>query len=279
MQNAYSRQAGIEIERQLGGGSTVSLGCQYTRGNDLIISVNQNVPSCVAAGANNGCRPNPAYASNMEYLPLASSSYHGLSVSFRQRPARWGSYRITYTLSKAMDDVGEFFFSSPIDPFDISQDWGRSDDDQRHRFVLNGSISSPGEPAHTLWERVSHGFQLSGLLQYYSALPLNVTAGLTTIQGTTARPVVNGAFVARNSGAGPDFFSVNARVSRSFKAAGRLRVDAMAEVFNLTNHTNVVALNGNFGPGAYPLDPSTAFGQATAVGDPRSAQMAIRLTF
>ena len=34
-----------------------------------------------------------------------------------------------------MNNVGEFFFSSPIDPFDLSKDWGRSDNDQRHRLV------------------------------------------------------------------------------------------------------------------------------------------------
>ena len=48
-------------------GSTVSVGYQYVRGRDLMMSINQNVPSCVAAGTNNGCRPNPAYANNSRY--------------------------------------------------------------------------------------------------------------------------------------------------------------------------------------------------------------------
>ena len=127
-------------------------------------------------------------------------------MSFVQRPTRWGYYRVTYTLSKAMDNVGEFFFSSPIDPFDLSKDWGRSDDDQRHRLVLNGAINSSME-ARTAWERLSHGFQVSSMLQYYSALPFNITSGVTTIQGTAGRPIVNGAFIERNAGIGPDFFS------------------------------------------------------------------------
>ncbi len=50
LQNAYSRQASVEIEQQLGLGSTVSIGYQYTRGLNLIISINQNVPTCVAVG-------------------------------------------------------------------------------------------------------------------------------------------------------------------------------------------------------------------------------------
>jgi outer membrane receptor protein involved in Fe transport len=64
IQNAYSRQANLEIERQLGRSGAVTFGYEYTGGQGLIISINQNVPSCVASGTNNGCRPNPAYANN-----------------------------------------------------------------------------------------------------------------------------------------------------------------------------------------------------------------------
>lgn len=279
MQNAYSRQGSMEVERQLSEHSTVSIGYQYMRGVNLIISVNQNVPSCVAAGTNNGCRPNPNYANNSQYSPSASSTYHGMHLSLLQRPTRWGYYRVSYTLSKAMANVGEFFFSSPIDPFDLSKDRGRSDDDQRHRLVLNGAINSSMEAARTAWERVSHGFQLSSLLQYYSALPLNITSGVTTVQGTAGRPVANGAFIGRNAGVGPDFFSWSARLSRSFKMGERVRVEGLVEVFNLTNRRNVVTLNGNFGPGAYPVNPSSTFGQVTGVGDSRAAQLAVRVKF
>ena len=48
-----------------------------------------------------------------------------------------------------MNNVGEFFFSSPIDPFDLSKDWGRSDDDQRHRLVINGAVNTSMAPAPT----------------------------------------------------------------------------------------------------------------------------------
>ncbi len=51
-------------------------------GVNLIMSINQNVPSCVAAGTNNGCRPNPDYANNSQYSSAAESNYHGLHVSF-----------------------------------------------------------------------------------------------------------------------------------------------------------------------------------------------------
>jgi Carboxypeptidase regulatory-like domain/TonB dependent receptor len=266
MQNAYSRQASVEVEHQVGERSTVSAGYQYTGGRHLIISVNQNVPSCVAAGTNNGCRPNPTYANNSQYSPAATSSYHGLHLSFVQRPTRWGQYRVSYTYSKAMANVGEFFFSSPIDPFDLSKDWGRSDDDQRHRLVVNGTATV-------------YGFQISGLVQSYSALPFNITSGVTTLQATAGRPIVNGAFIPRNAGIGPDFFSTSLRLSRTFNLSGRVRLEGLVEGFNLTNRTNVVTINGNFGAGAYPTNPSSSFGQVLAVGEPRSAQFGLRLRF
>jgi Carboxypeptidase regulatory-like domain/TonB dependent receptor len=278
MQNGQSRQAGFEIEQQVGERATVSVGYQHLTGRNLIISINQNVPACVANGNNNGCRPNPAYGNNSQYSPAARSTYNGLTLSFVQRPAGWSSYRVSYTLSKSMDDVGQFFFSSPIDPFDPMKDWGRSDDDQRHRLVINGAVNSPMGTARTLTERLTHGFQLSALLRYYSALPLNITSGLTTVQGTAGRPIVN-EFIERNSGTGPDFFSLDLRASRTFRITPRLAFEAFVEAFNLTNHINVVTVNGNFGPGAYPANPSPTFGQITAVGEPRSLQLAVRARF
>jgi len=279
MQNAYSEQGSLEIERQLGPNNTISVGYQHVRGLHLITSVNRNVPACVASGNNNGCRPNPDYGNNSQYSPLADSHYDGLHLSFLQRPARWGQYRISYTYSKALDNVGEFFFSSPIDNFNIWQDYGRSDDDQRHRLVFDGTVHTATGDAQTLWQRISHGFQLGTMLQYYSALPFNITSGATTVQGTAARPALNGVFISRNAGHGFDFFNVNTRLSRTFRTIEHLRVEASVEAFNLFNHVNGVALNGAFGGGAYPLSPSATFKQTTAVADPRTLQFGLRLSF
>ena len=279
MQEARSRQAGVEIERQLGSRNTVSVGYQYLRGQDLIIAINQNVPSCVASGTNNGCRPNPNYANNSQYSSEADSTYHALQLSFVQRPMSWGYYRVSYTLSKAMNNVGEFFFSQPIDPFDLSKDWGRSDDDQRHRLVINGAVNSPMGPAQTTWERLSHGFQLSAMLQAYSALPFNIVSGVTTVQGTTGRPIVNGQYIPRNAGELSPFFTWSLRVSRDFRVGPRASIQALVEAFNITNYTNVVTVNNTFGTGAYPINPSPKFGEVTAVGDPRSFQLGVRVRF
>jgi hypothetical protein len=279
LQNAHSRQASAEIEQQLGDRTTLSVGYQYLTGRALLMSINQNVPTCFPAGTNNGCRPNADYANNSQYSSAGESNYHGLHLSFVQRPGRWGQYRVSYTLSRSKNNVGEFFFSSPIDPLDLSKDWGRSDDDQRHRLVVSATVRSSMEPATTAWERISHGFQVSGMLQAYSALPFNITSGVTTIQGTPGRPIVDGAFIERNAGVGSDYFSFGLRVSRAFRLAGRVELEGVAEGFNLTNHQNVLTRNTNFGPGAYPTNPSPTFGQITAVGEPRTFQFGLRARF
>lgn len=66
------------------------------------------------------------------------------------------------------------------------------------------------------------------------------------------------------------------RVSRTFRIGDRLQLEGLLEGFNLTNHENVVTLNGNFGAATYPTSPSSTFGQITAIGDPRSLQFGIR---
>jgi hypothetical protein len=279
LQTAYSEQGNFEIEQQLGAHSALSVGYQHVRGLHLIVSMNQNVPTCAAAGTNNGCRPNPAYGNNSQYSSLADSHYDGLHVSFIQRPVAWGSYRVSYTYSKALDNVGEFFFSSPVNQYNIWQDYGRSDDDQRSRFVFEGTIHPPAGGANNAWRRIAHGFELTTMLQCYSPLPFNITTGANTVQGTAARPTVNGVFINRNAGSGFDFLSLGARLSRSFRISERLRMEALAEGFNLTNHLNGVTLNGVFGAGAYPVNPAPSYKQITAVNDARSLQFAIRFRF
>jgi hypothetical protein len=279
LQNAYSRQAGVEIEHQIGERTTIAAGYEYLTGSHLLMSINQNVPACVATGANNGCRPVSAYANNSQYSSAGDSDYDGLHVSLTQRTQGWGHYRLSYTFSTAMNNVGEFFFSSPIDPTDLSKDWARSDNDQRHKLVVNGAVQTSSTPADSVWEYLTHGFQLSGMVQFYSAPPFNITSGVTTIQGTAGRPIVDGEFIPRNSGEGTAFFSLGARLSRWFPITDRLRLELLAEGFNLTNRANVVTRNTNFGPGAYPTNPSPTFGQVTAVGEPRSFQFGARVRF
>ena len=114
------------------------------------------------------------------------------------------------------------------------------------------------------------------MLQAYSALPFNITSGVTTVQGTRGPADRRTARSSRATPAiGSDFFSLSVRVSRTFRA-GRPRASSRrwSKAFNLTNRQNDVTRNTNFGAGAYPTNPSPAFGQIT--GRRRAAVVPVR---
>ena len=307
LRNAYSEQVSLEVDQQIGSLSNLAISYQHVRGAHLLISVNQNTPTCYASQPATGpqypvidpinlCRPNSNYANNKQYSSTADSFYDGLSISYQQRPARWGNYRISYTWSKAIDNVSEFFFSSPLNNNDLSMDRSRSDDDQRHRVVFDATVHTSMHRATSLRNKLSNGFMLSGILQYYTSLPFNVVTGGNSIQTTSQRPcapgfvltpnasntcanVLPGTVIGRNAGTGFDSFTVNARLSRTIPLGDRFKLQGIAEAFNMLNHRNDQIPNGTFGTGIYPIAPLPAFGLPTAVGDPRQIQLAARLTF
>jgi hypothetical protein len=286
IQNAYSEQMSLGVEQQMFGKGSLGISYQHARGLHLLSSYNTNINL-------NGTRPDTTRGNIKPYDSRFDSYYDGLAVSFVERPVSWGSARISYTWSKAINNVGEFFFSSPINNFDFTVDRGRSDDDQRHRLVFDGSINSPTTRANGLAAYITHGWRLGGILQYYSRLPFNITTGANTLQQTTARPCIvaffgttacssgmKGAVIGRNTGIGFDSFNLNARLSRSFSITERIKVEGIAEAFNALNHRNDAVPNNTFGTGRFDQAPTNhSFGQATAVTDPRTVQLAARISF
>lgn len=286
IQNAYSEQASLGIEQQLLGKASLGVSYQHARGLHLLSSYNSNINL-------DGTRPDATRGNIRPYDSRFDSHYDGLAVSFVERPVSWGSARISYTWSKAINDVGEFIFSAPINNFDLTVDRGRSDDDQRHRVAFDASVSSPTTHASGLAAPVTYGWRFGGILQYYSRLPFNITTGANTLQQTAARPcivaffgttacssAIKGAVIGRNTGIGFDSFSLSTRLSRTFKITERYKLEGIAEAFNALNHRNDAIPNGTFGTGRFDLAPTNAaFGQATAVNDARSVQLAARISF
>lgn len=290
IENAYAQQASLEVEQQLSSRSSIGISYQHLRGLHLLTSVNNNINV-------DGTRPNPAFGNSRAYDSKADSYYDGLAVSVVERPTNWSSARLSYTWSKAMDDMGEFFFSSPVNNFFVGEDRSRSDDDQRHRVAFDASLNSSMSRTNSFAGHLTHGWRVGGILQYYSRLPFNVVTGTTTKQGSTQRPcapaysltanggnnpctqALPGSLIGRNTGSGFDFFSLNARLSRTFALSERIKLEGIAEAFNALNHRNDMIPNGTFGSGAFPSMPNSTFGQATAVGDPRGVQLAARFSF
>jgi hypothetical protein len=272
---SYSEQANFQVERELPGNAVVSVGYLYLRAYHVILSRNVNVPTVPAsAGIPNLGRPDPNWGNISRFESSGRSNYDGMVVSFNQRAARWANLRVSYTLSKTIDDAGNFFFSSVQNNFDIRDDRGLSDNDQRHRLVVSGSLEAPQQGKASGFQRVLQGFQLGYIFTYGSPLPFNVLLGndLNFDTNNNDRPVG----VGRNTGRGFDYASFDLRLSRRFRLTERVDLQLLAEGFNILNRANYGVPNNTRGTGATPLP---AFGQPTSAFDPRQFQFGLKVNF
>src|SRR5207244_2712716 len=103
-----------EVEMETTRGASISAGYLYMRGTHIIMQRNLNVPSLSAAQdpVNLG-RPNSSFGNITQYSGQGDSYYHGMTISMQHRGSKWIAGRVSYTFSKAIDNTGNFFFSSP----------------------------------------------------------------------------------------------------------------------------------------------------------------------
>ena len=139
--------------------------------------------------------------------------------------------------------------------------------------------------AHQPWVSDQH----DGALLLVAAF--NIVSDVNSLQTTAGRPFADGSIstpnfdvrqvhlIPRNAGKGSDFFTVSLRVSRGFRLSGGSRIEGLIEAFNLTDRVNPITRNPTFGPGSYPSNPVSSFNTVTAVGDPRTIQLGVRVTF
>ena len=274
IENAYTQQASLQIERELSANTSLSVGYMSTRGLHIILSRNLNVPTLSAAdagrlGAPNLGRPNPNFGNISRYESSGDSYYNGMTVSLNRRFRKWAGLRLAYTLSKAIDNTGTAFFFTPQDNFNLRDDRGLSDNDQRHVLAVSGTLAAPETGHGGPWRRVIAGFQVSPIFRYGSALPFNIVTGNDRNNDSNAndRP----AGVGRNTGKGFDFASFDLRLSRHIKFTERYGLEVIAEAFNMFNRANFQL------PIATSSNPR--FGQPTAAADPRQIQFGLRLSF
>ena len=251
---SYSEQANVQVERELPANAVVSVGYLHLRTLHIIASRNVNVPTVPAsAGILNLGRPDPNWANIGRYESAGDSYYNGLVVSFNKRAARWANVRVSYTLSKTTDDAGNFFFSTPQDNFNLRDDMGRSDNDQRHWLVVSGSLQAPEKGKEEGLRHALHGFQLSYIYTYASRLPFNVLLGSDRNFDTNNndRPVG----VGRNTGRGFDFASFDLRLSRRFRITERFGLEVLAEGFNQRRARSGWVPTRRWRSGPYPRLP------------------------
>ena len=229
--------------------------------------------------------PDPTVGSIAAFVTEGRSWYSGLDLGWRWRGAdSW--YSVSYTLSKALDlgpDPLKGGISLPPNSDDIPGEKGRTDADRRHRFVLSGISRLP-------WL----GMKASGVVQWSSGAPFNVTTGRDeNLDGITSdRP----PGVGRNTGADtplgpvnalrtasglpvirslvePAFFQTDLKIWKPFSFKGDKSTGEMfLQVFNLLDRFNGGPVEGRV--------TSRAFGRPIGlVGPPRTLEVGMKFGF
>jgi hypothetical protein len=302
-----SQQASLGIEREIGGGLTVSANYIWVHTTHLPVAIDTNLlpgapidtgstglpsnglsfqdwgaPACVATPALCFADPTQTILQNNVYSSVSSAIYNGGIFEARKRFTNHFTFLANYTYSKAIDDSTDF--NSDYSPFNatcLKCDRSVSDFDQRHKVVIAGVFSSPFDQS-----KIFGGFQLSPIFSYNSGHPFNLLAGADINSDghfTNDRPPGAG----RNTGLGPSYTDFDMRLSRAFKLGERASLQFTAEGFNLANHTNYSSVNNVVGAAFAPpftvhgtasLSPSQPLG-FTAAFPAREIQLGVRLSF
>ena len=159
-------------------------------------------------------RTSPTTASTRS---LADSHYDGLHLSFMQRARALGQLpRLLHVLESRSTTSANSSSARPSTPSTSGATTAAPMTTSAIASSSTASLNSPRAARTTSGSTSPTASSSSAILQYYSALPLNITTGATTIQGTAARPTVNGEFIERNAGIGQRFVQLNLRLSRIF---------------------------------------------------------------
>ena len=228
-----------------------------------------------------------------------NSVYNAGVFEIRRRFANNYQFLASYTWSHAIDDSSDL--QTLLLPQDVTRlDLERADSlfDQRHRFVFSGVLASPGAwRGESGWRGFFADFIVAPIFEWSSGRPFNILTGQDTnndLTSNTDRPSVTssgllilpGPFqsgsLGRNTGLTHSYQSLDMRVARTVPIGERLKLEIIAEGFNLFNRFNEAAASPNFndvntrneraGNGRY-------YSISTAAFDPRQFQFGLKLNF
>jgi hypothetical protein len=240
-----------------------------------------------------------------------NSNYNALNLELKRRFANNLTFLASYTFSKSIDDSSDLqTLLIPQDPNNFRAERSLSLFDQRHRFVFSGVLASPqGWRSGSGFQRFLADFTIAPIVEISSGRPFNIITNFDANNdqaSQTDRPSVNpdgslcipgtpgcitplitdGRFsvgnLGRNEGMTHSFASVDLRVARAIRFGERVRLDLIAEGFNLFNRFNEASASPFF-------NDVNAFGERTKGGkyfsrptaafDPRQFQFGVKLYF
>ncbi len=235
----------------------------WPRARDLTRFLNYNVHGTAAAAVQPATRDTTTYTgANPFELQLGDvfvttsrgrALYRGATFGVRKRYSQRYQFDVNYVLAKDEDDDSnerDPFTDRSFNFYDLSQDYGPSDRDIRHKVNFFTYAELP------------HRLLLNVRMQGRTAQPI-----------TTSPRVLNGDDRGRNWDRKDNaYFSLDWRLQRPF-AVGSTEVIPSLEMFNTFNNANNV--NPLTTPALFNFDGFLRAG----VGDPRQLQLAVRVTF
>jgi carboxypeptidase family protein/TonB-dependent receptor-like protein len=239
-----------------------------------------------------------------------NSTYHAMNVDLKKRFSHSFQFLASYTWSHSIDDSSDLqTLLLPQDNRDFRSEKADSLFDQRHRFVFSGVMASPaGWRGGDGWRKFLSDFTVSPIFEVSSGRPFNILSNQDTnndqsnqtdrpsvlADGTLCVPgatgcaplISNGVFTAgslgRNMGITHRYMSLDMRLARAVRIGERMKLDIIAEGFNLFNRFNegaaspfiddVNAFAQRAGNGRYYSRPTAAF-------DSRQFQFGLKLNF
>ncbi|HEU4934028.1 MAG TPA: hypothetical protein VFT48_18210, partial [Pyrinomonadaceae bacterium] len=247
------------------------------------------------------------------------STYNALNLDVKKRFSHNFQFLASYTWSHSVDDSSDLqTLLLPQDNRNFAAERADSLFDQRHRFVFSGVLSSPSSWANEGgFHRALSNFTIAPIFEFSSGRPFNILSnqdtnndqsnqtdrpsvrddGTLCVPGTPLTPdpngpkcaggvVTSGVFtsgsLARNFGLTHRYISLDLRVSKLVPIGEKLRLELIAEGFNLFNRFNEAAaspfvedvrvFNQRASNGRY-------FSRPTATFDPRQFQFGLKLNF
>jgi hypothetical protein len=165
----YALQYNLNLQREIGQGTILTMGYHGARGNHLTREAEQNPYEPALGHRFNPNLPSPLLAE----LTDAQSFFNSFQVSVSKQYAHNLSWQAFYTWSHSIDDASTDFSVEAVneapttqDPFDRKASRGRSGFDIRHNFVLNAVYELPFGRGSLF-----RGWQVSGIVNVHSGVP------------------------------------------------------------------------------------------------------------
>lgn len=276
MRLAYSEQASLQIDQELGKGFVFSAGYLFLRAHKQIRPENLNV--CPPGGLSNSatfCPPASAIpgppitptgpfpnnklkdgkdassgqlytnAGLMYFLDgSGNAAYDGATFSLTNRLGKHFRFNANYTWSHTRDD-GTFttFVSTPQDLYNRALERADSVQDARHRFVGNFTASTPEHGVFLL-----RNLEFSSIINLQSARPFTIFVG-NDVNGDTNPVTDRVGWSPRNSYRGDHLYSFDVRLSRAIVFTERKKLELAVDAFNVFNRQNINEVTSVYGGG------------------------------